>query len=76
MSLASGLQECVDEKRTAGKLLNEQITRGFARCDLLAFRDVLDQQSGFLCIELFEVQHVEQFEVRLCIVGGFDELTA
>ena len=76
VSFASGLQEAIDEERAADKLLYEQIARGFTRCNLLAFGNVLDQQRSFVCVELFEVKHVEQFEVGLRIVCSLDDLAA
>src|SRR5688572_5569343 len=74
--LACCLQKAVDEKRAAGKLLNEQVTCRFACCNLLSSGNVLDQQSGFVGLELFEVKHVEQFEVALRVVCCLDDLTA
>jgi hypothetical protein len=57
--LARCLQKDVDEKRAAGELLDQQITRDLARRYLLAARDVFDEFRGFGCFELFETQCVE-----------------
>src|SRR5690349_8589849 len=54
--LAGRLQEDIDEKRTAGKLLDHQIARGFARDDVLPLRDVLDQRPRFVCVELLQTK--------------------
>ncbi len=74
MFLARRLQKDVDEKRTAGELLDQQIARDFARRYLLAACDVFDQFRGFGGVELFQTQGVEQFEVKLCIMRSFQDL--
>src|SRR6185369_7659938 len=65
----------VDEERTAGKLLHDQIAGGFTRCDLLSARDVLHEFCCFRWGELFETKDVEPLEVTLRIVSGFEDLT-
>src|SRR6185369_3951288 len=74
--LSCRLQINVDEERAAGKLLHDQIARGFARCDLLSARDVFHQFCCFGWGELFETQDVDSLEVTLRIVSGFEDLTA
>src|SRR5215216_7484301 len=54
--LTRGLQKYADEERTARELLHEQITRGFAGCDLLAPRDVFHQPRCFGRVESFQAQ--------------------
>src|ERR1700741_3978708 len=74
MFLASRLKVNVDEERTAGKLLHDQIAGGFTRRYLLATCDMFDEVCCLCSVELFETQHVEQFEVAVGIVCGFEEL--
>src|SRR5262249_39495333 len=62
-------------KWAACKLLDQQIARDLARCDMLAPGDVFDESRGFGGIELFETQCIEQFEFTLRIVRGFENLT-
>src|SRR5205085_9416133 len=69
------LQEGADEKRTAAKLLYEEIPRGFTDCDLLAPSDMFDQLRGFVRVQWFESQHVEQLKVALRVVRGFKDLS-
>src|SRR5688572_21567074 len=57
--LTRGLQKDADEERAACELLHEQITCGFAGCDLLTARDVFDQPRCFGCVESFQAQRVE-----------------
>src|SRR5690242_12496927 len=57
--LAGRLQEDVDEKRTAGELLDHQIARGFARDDVLALSYMLHQRARFVCVELLQAKQVE-----------------
>src|SRR6185503_2766041 len=74
--LASCLKVYVDEEWTTGKLLHDQIARGFTCRDLLASSDVFDEFRCFCGFELFQTQHVEQFEVAVCVVSGFENLAA
>src|SRR5215216_4460605 len=74
--LACRLEINVDEERTAGKLLHDQIARGFACCDLLSARDVFHQFCCFGWSELLETKDVEALEITLRIVSGFKDLTA
>ena len=54
----------------------DQIARGFTRRDLLAPRDMFHEFRCFGGVELFETQHVEQFEIALCVMRGFEDLAA
>src|ERR1051325_10957708 len=72
--LTRRLQKDVDEKRAAGELLDQQIARDFARRHVLASRYVFYQTCGFGRVELFETKGVEQFEVTLRVVCGFEDL--
>src|ERR1051325_7938751 len=74
--LSCCLQKDVDEKRAAGKLLDQQIACDFACGHVLASRDVFDEARGFGRVELFETQSVEQFEVTLRLVRGLEDLAA
>src|ERR1041385_3424123 len=69
------LQESADEKRTAGKLLYEQIACGFAGFNVLPPSDMFDQPSSFIRVQPFETQHVQKFKVALRIVRSFEDLT-
>src|SRR6185503_10045052 len=74
--LTCRLQKDVDEKRTAGKLLHDQIACGFTRRDLLASRDVFYKFCCFGWSELFETQDVEPFEITFRGMSGFEDLAA
>ncbi len=66
----------IDEERTAGKLLHDQIARSFAGCDLLSARNVFHQFCCFGGGELFETQDIEALEITLRIVSSFEDLPA
>ena len=74
--LPCGLEKDVDEERTAGKLLHDQIARGFTRRDLLTPRDMFHQFRSFGRIEFFEPEDVKPLEITLCIVCRFENLAA
>src|SRR6185369_2375721 len=74
--LTCRLQKDVDEKRTAGKLLHNQIACSFTRRDLLALRDVFHEFCCFGGSELFETQDVETFEITFRVMSGFEDLAA
>src|SRR5678816_823997 len=61
--LARGLQKSVDKERTAGKLLDQQVTRGFAGHDLLPLSHVFDEQRSIVCVETLEPEQIEQLEI-------------
>src|SRR6185295_14577887 len=66
----------IDEERTAGKLLHDQIAGGFTGCDLLSAGDVFHEFCCFGWGELFETKDVEPLEITLRIVSGFEDLPA
>src|ERR1044072_903651 len=74
--LARCLKIDVDEKWTSRKLLHDQIACCFTRRHLLASGNVFDEFRCFRGIELFETQQVEQFEIAVRIVCGFEDLAA
>src|SRR5689334_8265264 len=75
MFLSCCLQEDVDEKRTAGELLDQQVACDFAGGDVPASGHVFDETCGFGSVELFETKCVEQFEVTLRVVRCFEDLS-
>src|SRR5215204_3832325 len=74
--LTCGLQKDVDEERTAGKLLDDQIACCFIGRDLLTTCDVFDEFFGSGWIELFETQDVQQLEVTFRVVSSLEDLAA
>src|SRR6185369_17172087 len=74
--LTCRLQINADEERTTGKLLHDQIARGFTCCDLLSARDMLHEFCCFSSSELFKTKDVEPLEITLRTVSGFEDLTA
>src|SRR6185369_15174226 len=74
--LPCGLEKGRNEEWTAAELLDQQIACGFARRDVLATRDVLDEQCRFLRVELLEPQSIEQLKVALRFVDRREDLTA
>src|ERR1044072_2636406 len=74
--LSCGLKVDVDEEWTTGKLLHNEVASSFTNSHLLASSDMFDEFRCFGCVELFETQDVEQFEVEVCVVGRFENLAA